>query len=62
MSIAYNALLFCLGCSNNSNTFKLHGFHFDRKILETWESNVSREGWKAKVGDDIILRSRSGHF
>ena len=55
------------GCSNNSNTFKLYGFPFDRKILEAWEGNVNCEGWKAKpgisklceVGDNIILRSRS---
>ena len=54
------------GCSNNSNTFKLYGFPFDRKRLEAWEGNVNREGWKTKpgisklceVGDDINLRSR----
>ena len=57
------------GCSNNSNTFTLYGFTFDRKRFETWEGNVNREGWKAKPGimklcgvggDIIILRSRSG--
>ena len=53
------------GCSNNSNNVKVHGFHFARKILDAWEGNVNREGWKAKpgisklceVGGAIILRS-----
>ena len=55
------------GCSNNSNKFQLYGFPFNKKRLAAWESNVNREGWKAKpgisklceVGVDIILRSRS---
>ena len=56
------------GCSNISNTFELYGFPFNKKRLATWESNVNREGWNAKlgisklceVGVDIILRrSRS---
>jgi len=55
------------GCSNISKIFKLYGFPFNKKRLATWESNVNREGWKAKpgisklckVGVDIILRSRS---
>ena len=55
-------------CSNISNTFELYGFPFNKKRLATWESNVNREGWNAKlgisklceVGVDIILRrSRS---
>ena len=56
------------GCSNISNIFKLYGFPFNKKRLATWDSNVNREGWNAKlgisklceVGVDIILRrSRS---
>ena len=42
----------------------IYGFPFNKKRLATWESNVYREGWKAKpgisklceVGVDIILR------
>ena len=52
----------------SATNLSYNGFPFNKKRLATWESNVNREGWKAKpgisklceVGVDIILRrSRS---